>query len=72
MNKLMGSGQAARLLGVDQSTLWRWQKAGKIRAYPFVMPGQSGQAFGYDPSEVERVRKLLLAKKKIKRASQVG
>jgi excisionase family DNA binding protein len=51
---LVGSAEAARLLGVDRSTLTRWVASDRIKV-AHRMPGDSG-ALLFERAEVERVR----------------
>lgn len=48
---IIGSAEAAEILGVDQSTLNRWAKAGRI-SYVMKLPGRTGGRL-YDRAVVE-------------------
>lgn len=55
---LIGSAQAAEVLGIDKSTLTRWIIAGKVAAEK--LPGDRG-AYVLDAAEVEQLRDDLAA-----------
>lgn len=51
MTNLIGTTEAARRLGVDRSTFFRWVQLGKVT--PKVkMPGRTG-ALLFDPADVD-------------------
>jgi len=49
-DKLLSSKKACELLGVTQMTLWRWTKAGKIKAIRTL-----GGMYRYPMSEIDRI-----------------
>jgi putative resolvase len=49
-DKLLSSKKACELLGVTQMTLWRWTKAGKIKAIRTL-----GGMYRYSMSEIDRI-----------------
>jgi predicted site-specific integrase-resolvase len=39
--KLVGTAEAARAIGVDRSTLYRWERGGRVRPEVRTMGGQA-------------------------------
>lgn len=50
---LIGSAEAAELLGIDRGTLTRWVQAGRIDAY-MELPGATGSRL-FDRAVVQRL-----------------
>lgn len=50
---LIGSAEACRTLGVNNSTLTRWVAAGEVKA-AHKLPGKNG-AYLFERAEIERV-----------------
>lgn len=55
--KLVGSGKAAKMLGISGSTLRRWVQEGRIKPALKLPSGM----LRFDPEEVKRVRSGLVA-----------
>lgn len=58
---LIGSAEAADLLGIDRATFNRWAAGGRIEA-AHVMPGATGARL-FDKAVVEKLRDDLAAQK---------
>jgi predicted site-specific integrase-resolvase len=54
---LLSSADTARVLGIHQTTVSDWVKAGRIKPVQ-KMPGLRG-AYLFHPTEVERVRRIV-------------
>jgi excisionase family DNA binding protein len=52
VNELLSTGQAAELLGVDRTTVWRWWRTGELRAQNTRRTGH-GVAPLFDRSYIE-------------------
>ena len=59
---LLSAGQAAKRIGIERSTLWRWLQTGKIAGVPMPVPGREEMFYGYDPEEVARAKKAEAAR----------